>query len=93
MIMVVWVLALAIGTAAQSASNVRATYHIYDPEKINWDFNKAGVYCSTWDAKKPVLWREKYAWTAFCGPVGPRERASSGKCFLVCLNFFHHYIK
>ncbi|CAO2837089.1 unnamed protein product [Amaranthus hypochondriacus] len=82
-IMAVWVLALAIGTAAQSASNVRATYHIYNPRNIDWDFNIAGVYCSTWDAKKPVSWRKKYAWTAFCGPVGPQEQASCGKCLLV----------
>ncbi|PQQ05636.1 hypothetical protein Pyn_23687 [Prunus yedoensis var. nudiflora] len=41
------------------------------PEQINWDLNAAGVYCSTWDAgSKPLEWRRKFGWTAFCGPVG-----------------------
>lgn len=69
--------------SAQSASNVRATYHIYNPEKINWDLKAASAYCSTWDANKPLEWRRKFGWTAFCGPVGPRGQASCGKCLTV----------
>ncbi|KAI3845919.1 hypothetical protein MKX03_029069 [Papaver bracteatum] len=67
---------------SQSAINVRATYHIYNPAKIGWNLNKAGAYCSTWDANKPLAWRKKYGWTAFCGPAGPRCQASCGKLLL-----------
>ncbi|KAH9659295.1 Barwin domain-containing protein [Citrus sinensis] len=66
--------------AAQSASNVRATSHSYNPEQHGWDLNAVGAYCSTWDANKPLAWRRKYGWTAFCGPVGPRGQAACGKC-------------
>ncbi|XP_048433149.1 pathogenesis-related protein PR-4-like [Pyrus x bretschneideri] len=69
--------------SAQSASNVRSTYHIYNPEKIGWNLNTAGAYCATWDANKPLEWRRKFGWTAFCGPVGPRGQASCGKCLRV----------
>ncbi|TQE02182.1 hypothetical protein C1H46_012183 [Malus baccata] len=69
--------------SAQSASNVRSTYHIYNPEKIGWSLNAAGAYCATWDANKPLEWRRKFGWTAFCGPVGPRGQASCGKCLRV----------
>ncbi|KAB1224253.1 Wound-induced protein WIN2 [Morella rubra] len=54
----------------ESATNVRATYHFYNPERNGWNLNAARAYCSTWDAKKPLAWRSKYGWTAFCGPVG-----------------------
>ncbi|KAI3959909.1 hypothetical protein MKW92_052998 [Papaver armeniacum] len=64
----------------QSATSVRATYHIYNPAKIGWNLKKASTYCSTWDANKPLAWRKKYGWTAFCGPAGPRGQASCGKC-------------
>ncbi|PNX57429.1 pathogenesis-related protein p2-like, partial [Trifolium pratense] len=77
------VLCFLMGTmlvSGQSATNVRATYHNYNPQNINWDYNKASVYCATWDANQPLSWRKKYAWTAFCGPVGPRGRDSCGKC-------------
>ncbi|KAH9659296.1 Hevein-like preproprotein [Citrus sinensis] len=67
----------------QSASNVRATYHFYNPEQNGWDLNAVSAYCSTWDANKPLSWRRKYGWTAFCGPVGPRGQASCGKCLRV----------
>ena len=82
--------------AAQSASNVRATYHLYNPERIGWDLNAASAYCSTWDANKPLAWRRKYGWTAFCGPVGPRGQAACGKCLRVrnisILPFLIHFI-
>ncbi|KAI3845921.1 hypothetical protein MKX03_029071 [Papaver bracteatum] len=31
----------------------------------------------------PLAWRQKYPWTAFCGPVGPRGQESCGKCLRV----------
>lgn len=67
----------------ESASNVRATYHLYNPEQNGWNLNAVSAYCSTWDANKPLAWRSKYGWTAFCGPVGPRGQASCGKCLRV----------
>ncbi|XP_044954035.1 wheatwin-1-like [Hordeum vulgare subsp. vulgare] len=75
--------ALAAMAAAQSASNVRATYNLYSPQKNNWDLNTAGVYCATWDAGMSLAWRSKYGWTAFCGPAGPIGQASCGKCIQV----------
>ncbi|XP_057440726.1 pathogenesis-related protein PR-4-like [Lotus japonicus] len=76
------VCALALASA-QSATNVRATYHLYQPEQHNWDLNAVSAYCSTWDANKPLSWRSKYGWTAFCGPSGPTGQASCGKCLRV----------
>ena len=76
-------LALAVGATAQSATNVRATYHLYNPQNIGWNYNTASVYCATWDANQPLSWRQKYGWTAFCGPSGPRGQASCGKCLRV----------
>ncbi|CAA6658990.1 unnamed protein product [Spirodela intermedia] len=64
-------LGLAAAASAQTASNVRATYHFYNPAQNNWDLLRVSAYCSTWDANKPLSWRQKYGWTAFCGPVGP----------------------
>ncbi|GJN25238.1 hypothetical protein PR202_gb13038 [Eleusine coracana subsp. coracana] len=75
--------AAAAMAAAQQASNVRATYHYYNPQQNGWDLNRVSAYCSTWDADKPLSWRQKYGWTAFCGPVGPRGRDSCGKCIKV----------
>lgn len=83
------VLCLVAGAAAQSASNVRATYNLYEPEKINWDLNRASTYCATWDASKSLAWRSKYGWTAFCGPVGPRGQESCGKCLRVRVISIH----
>ncbi|KEH43012.1 putative rlpA-like protein, double-psi beta-barrel [Medicago truncatula] len=69
--------------SGQSANGVRSTYHLYNPQNINWDYNRASVYCATWDANQPLEWRKKYGWTAFCGPQGPRGRDSCGKCLRV----------
>ncbi|WOG97556.1 hypothetical protein DCAR_0416897 [Daucus carota subsp. sativus] len=77
------VICLVAKAAAQQASNVRATYHLYEPEKIGWNYLTASVYCATWDADKPLAFRQKYGWTAFCGPVGPRGQESCGKCLRV----------
>nr|XP_027107372.1 pathogenesis-related protein PR-4-like [Coffea arabica] len=68
---------------SQSASNVRATYNLYNPQNINWDLNAARVFCATWDANKPLSWRRQYGWTAFCGPAGPRGQAACGRCLRV----------
>ncbi|OVA13848.1 Chitin-binding [Macleaya cordata] len=71
------------GGGGERATNVRATYHYYYPEQNGWDLNRVSAYCSTWDANKPLAWRRKYGWTAFCGPVGPRGQASCGRCLRV----------
>ncbi|KAI3912945.1 hypothetical protein MKW98_019298 [Papaver atlanticum] len=69
--------------AGETATNVRATYHIYNPAQNGWDLYRVSAYCSTWDGDKPLAWRQKYGWTAFCGPVGPRGQASCGRCLRV----------
>ncbi|KAL5204618.1 hypothetical protein ABZP36_009489 [Zizania latifolia] len=71
--------------AAQGASNVRATYHYYRPAENNWDLGAPAVsaYCATWDADKPLSWRMKYGWTAFCGPAGPTGQDACGRCIQV----------
>ncbi|XP_058105469.1 pathogenesis-related protein PR-4-like [Magnolia sinica] len=76
-------LCIVAAAQAQSASNVRATYHLYNPSQIGWDLIRIPAYCATWDANKPLEWRRKYGWTAFCGPVGPRGQASCGRCLLL----------
>ncbi|XXG68149.1 hypothetical protein AAC387_Pa06g1303 [Persea americana] len=81
--MVLFLLGLAAFAEAQSASNVRATYHKYNPMQNGWDLNKVGAYCATWDANKPLAWRQRHGWTAFCGPAGPTGQASCGKCLRV----------
>ncbi|XP_031129137.1 pathogenesis-related protein PR-4-like [Ipomoea triloba] len=77
------VVAMVAGAAAQSATNVRATYNNYNPQNINWDYNTASVFCATWDADKPLEWRQQYGWTSFGGPVGPTGYDSCGKCLEV----------
>ncbi|KAJ0974055.1 hypothetical protein J5N97_016020 [Dioscorea zingiberensis] len=84
LVSVMVVLGLACGVVrGQQASNVRATYHYYNPAQNNWDLGAVSAYCATWDADKPLAWRQKYGWTAFCGPVGPTGQAACGKCLLV----------
>jgi hypothetical protein len=75
--------AAAAAAMAQQASNVRATYHLYNPQQNNWNLNAVSAYCATWDADKPASWRQQYGWTAFCGPLGPRGQAACGKCIRV----------
>ncbi|XP_068635864.1 pathogenesis-related protein PR-4-like [Aristolochia californica] len=80
----VLVLCIAVATIdAQRASNVRATSHNYNPEQNRWDLNAVSAYCSTWDANKPLEWRRKYGWTAFCHPAGPSGQAACGRCLKV----------
>ena len=78
-------LAAAAAASAQQASNVRATYHYYRPAQNNWDLGAPAVsaYCATWDASKPLSWRSKYGWTAFCGPAGAHGHAACGRCIRV----------
>ncbi|CAI0433870.1 unnamed protein product [Linum tenue] len=71
------------GGGGKSASNVRSTYHLYNPEQNGWSLTAVSAYCSTWDADKPLSWRQKYGWTAFCGPGGPHGQASCGRCLSV----------
>lgn len=82
---------MAVLATAQSASNVRATYHYYNPQENNWDLRSVSAYCATWDADKPLSWRKQYDWTAFCGPVGTSGQASCGRCLRVC-QFFLPYV-
>ncbi|XP_004302058.1 PREDICTED: pathogenesis-related protein PR-4 [Fragaria vesca subsp. vesca] len=69
--------------AAQSASNVRSTYHLYNPQDNNWDLLAVGAFCATFDEDQPFEWRSRYGWTAFCGPNGPQGADACGKCLLV----------
>ena len=75
--------AAAAAAMAQQASNVRATYHLYNPQQNNWNLNAVSAYCATWDAGKPASWRQQYGWTAFCGPSGPTGQAACGRCIRV----------
>ncbi|XP_050226072.1 pathogenesis-related protein PR-4-like [Mercurialis annua] len=79
---IVLVAFLVAKVSCQSGSNVKATYHIYNPAQNNWDLNAVSAYCSTWDAGKPIEWRRKYGWTAFCHPT-PQGQAACGKCLRV----------
>lgn len=83
--------AAAAMVTAQKASNVTAFSANYRPETINWDLNAAKVACARLDAGKPLSWRSKYGWTAFCGPVGPVGEAACGHCLNVSL-FEYGYI-
>ena len=71
------------GASAQQASGVMATYNLYHPEKINWDLRVASVFCATWDADMPLAWRQRYGWTAFCGPAGAHGEPSCARCLQV----------
>ncbi|OMO96304.1 Chitin-binding, type 1 [Corchorus olitorius] len=62
---------------------VTSTYQLYNPEQIGWDLMAVSAYCSTLDASKPLSWRSKYGWTAFCGPVGPTFPNACGRCLRV----------
>ena len=64
---------------------VRATYHYYNPAQNNWDLMAVSAYCSTYDANKPLSWRSKYGWTAFCGS-GFSFPDACGKCLRVRLH-------
>ncbi|XP_010278163.1 PREDICTED: pathogenesis-related protein PR-4-like [Nelumbo nucifera] len=83
LLLVFFIAGAGVSVSAQSASNVYASYHYYQPEQHAWDLNAVSAYCSTWDADKPLSWRSKYGWTAFCGPVGPTAQDACGKCLLV----------
>ncbi|XP_045792624.1 PR5-like receptor kinase isoform X1 [Trifolium pratense] len=81
-VLIFCVLALA---SAQSASNVKATYQLFNSEKSNnkWDLNTSNVFCAAQDGNKPLSWRSKYNWASFCGPIGPVGKAACGKCLNV----------
>lgn len=55
---------------AQQASSVFSSYHLYNPDQIGWDLYAVATYCSTYYGDMPLEWRQKYGWTAFCGPFG-----------------------
>ncbi|RLM58911.1 pathogenesis-related protein PR-4-like [Panicum miliaceum] len=85
LILMVLVMFLAAndGAKGQEAHGVLATYNLYNPERINWDMRTASTFCATWDADKPLTWRQHYGWTAFCGPAGAHGEPSCGRCLLV----------
>ncbi|XP_066341834.1 pathogenesis-related protein PR-4-like [Miscanthus floridulus] len=68
-----FVLAAFDGAKAQEAHGVLATYSLYNPQSINWDMRTASTFCATWDADMPLAWRQRYGWTAFCGPAGDEQ--------------------
>ncbi|MED6147266.1 hypothetical protein PIB30_042517 [Stylosanthes scabra] len=82
-----WVVSLLCGVATlaygQSATNVYASFNLYLPEQHNWDLMAESVYCATWYADKPLSWRSRYGWTAFCGPAGAHGEPSCGRCLRV----------
>jgi hypothetical protein len=69
-------LARCCGVQAQQASGVLATYNMYNPAQINWDLRKPSTFCATWDTDKPLAWRQRHGWTAFCGLVWPLSPGS-----------------
>ncbi|XAR49216.1 hypothetical protein NMG60_11032334 [Bertholletia excelsa] len=71
------------GSGGESASNVRATYHFYNPEQNGWDLNAVSAYCSTWDASQPLAWRSKYGWTALWTEWRRSKTKSQNPC-LTC---------
>ncbi|XP_050380638.1 pathogenesis-related protein PR-4-like [Argentina anserina] len=77
------VCAIMGSASAQSASNVRATYQLYNPQDHNWDLLAVGAFCATFDEDQPFEWRSRYGWTSFCGPEGPSGEDACGKCLLV----------
>ncbi|XP_040385081.1 pathogenesis-related protein PR-4-like isoform X2 [Oryza brachyantha] len=76
-------LSAAGGAAAQQASGVVATFNMYNPGSIGWDLRAVSAFCSTWDADMPLAWRQRYGWTAFCGPAGAHGEPSCGRCLQV----------
>lgn len=78
------VLACVAGaSSAQSASNVKARYHYYNPVENHWDLNAVHAYCAPWYANQSMAWLQKWGWTGFCGPAGPTGQAACGKCLNV----------
>ncbi|OMO96316.1 Barwin [Corchorus olitorius] len=75
---------LVASATAQSASNAIAFWAEFNAKEHHWDLNEVGVYCSQWEvfADKPLEWRSKYNWTAFCG-VGPVGLEACGRCLNV----------
>ncbi|KEH27021.1 Chitinase / Hevein / PR-4 / Wheatwin2 [Medicago truncatula] len=86
LVLIFCVLALA---SAQSANNVTATYQSFNLTQTKqgignkWNLNTSGVFCAAQDGNKPLSWRSKYGWAAFCGPVGPVGKSACGKCLNV----------
>ncbi|KAF7847421.1 hypothetical protein BT93_L2980 [Corymbia citriodora subsp. variegata] len=77
-------LACVLGISiAQSASNVKARYHYYNPVENNWDLNAVHAYCAPWYANQSKAWLQKWGWTGFCGPAGPTGQDACGKCLNV----------
>ncbi|KAL6841609.1 hypothetical protein ACP4OV_028548 [Aristida adscensionis] len=74
---------LAGGAVAQQASGVTAVKNSYTAALAFWDLWAVRAYCATWDSGMPLEWLQRYGWAAFCGPAGPQDEASCGRCLLV----------
>ncbi|GMI79193.1 HEVEIN-LIKE, pathogenesis-related 4 [Hibiscus trionum] len=70
--------------AGPGETNVNAYWVDYAPEKNNWSYSAAHVACAAYDGDKPLEWRQRYGWTAYCGKVlGPERKDICGKCLKV----------
>ncbi|KAL6196083.1 hypothetical protein ACLB2K_031698 [Fragaria x ananassa] len=72
--------AMAGSASAQSATNVRATYHPLQPAG---QLGFASRECLLLDVGRRQEWHGKYGWTAFCGLAGPTGHDACGRCLLV----------
>ncbi|KAK8502384.1 hypothetical protein V6N12_046170 [Hibiscus sabdariffa] len=84
-----------VGSMARARAKAKGTTRVYltegataywtnyYTERIDWDLKKAGVACASRDADKPLEWRSKYYWAAFCGLTGPSYPSSCGLCLKV----------
>ncbi|XP_039039229.1 pathogenesis-related protein PR-4-like [Hibiscus syriacus] len=68
--------------ATEDATAYWTDYNVIENE---WSLKKVGVYCSQFPeyAYKPLEWRSKYCWTAFCGPEIPKPQSRCGLCLKV----------
>ncbi|EOY11059.1 Pathogenesis-related protein P2 [Theobroma cacao] len=62
------------------ATNVIAFWADYNATNNGWVIPP---FCAAVDGDKPLEWRSKYGWTAFCGPVGPTGVDACGKCLKI----------
>ncbi|MDK0835625.1 hypothetical protein P5E39_16365, partial [Clostridium perfringens] len=69
--------------SAQSATNVKARYHYYNPEENHWSLDDAKASCAPYYDNQPLTWKKAYGWTAYCAASGPTGQAACGKCLKV----------
>ncbi|KAE8721449.1 Pathoproteinsis-related protein PR-4 [Hibiscus syriacus] len=70
--------------AGPGESNVKADFSNYNPEENKWAY-PSHAECAAKDGDKPLEWRKRYGWTAYCGKYykasNPEENC--GKCLKV----------